>query len=271
MSDGNQGKRTAFALIQGDCVSKMRQFTTGSVDVVVTSPPYNIGVRYRTYKDTIPRQDYLQWTREWCMEVKRLLKPDGSFFLNVAGIPSNPMLPHEIVMVLRDTFVLQNTFHWIKSITVKNREGEEIPAGHFKPVNSARYVTDCHEYVFHFTPEGRTPLDRLAIGVPYTDKSNITRWKHTDGRDWRCRGNNWFIPRETIRSRRPHPATFPVQLAEWCIKLHGRNEEITVLDPFVGTGASAVAAQNCGVEKFIGIELDEEYLKAARQSYGLQL
>ena len=89
-------------------------------------------------------------------------------------------------------------------------------------------------------------LDRLALGVPYQDKSNIARWSHTGGSDLRCRGNTWFIPYETIQSRakeRPHPATFPVQLAEWCIKLHGISRTETMLDPFLGIGNSAVAAQ----------------------------
>jgi site-specific DNA-methyltransferase (adenine-specific) len=149
---------------------------------------------------------------------------------------------------------------------VETRAGEEISVGHFKPINSQRFVTDCHEPVFHLTKCGDTALDRLAVGVAYADKSNIARWGHTNGRDRRCRGNTWFVPYETIKSRanqRPHPATFPVQLAERCIKLHGRCSELSVLDPFLGIGNAAVAAQRCGVAKFIGIELDEEYLAVA--------
>ena len=110
-------------------------------------------------------------------------------------------------------FVLQNTFHWVKSITIKTRKGEEISAGHFKPINSKRFVNDCHEYVFHLTASGAVPLQRREAGVEYADKSNIARWKHTDGSDKRCRGNTWFIPYDTIKSRdndRPHPASFPV-------------------------------------------------------------
>jgi site-specific DNA-methyltransferase (adenine-specific) len=204
--------------------------------------------------------------------VKRLLKPNGSFFLNIGAAPSNPMLPHEVVLSLRDEFVLQNTFHWIKSITAETRGGDEISAGHFKPINSRRFVTDCHELIFHLTKAGDTPLDRLAVGVAYADKSNIARWGHTNGRDKRCRGNTWFVPYETIKSRanqRPHPATFTVQLAERCIKLHGRCSELAVLNPFLGLGNAAVAALRCGVAKFIGIELDEEYLTTAKQRVGL--
>jgi site-specific DNA-methyltransferase (adenine-specific) len=258
-------------LIRGDCLSVMRDLSAESVDVVVTSPPYNLGIDYSTYRDTAPREEYLRWTVQWCREVKRLLKDDGSFFLNIGAAPSNPMLPHEVVIALRELFVLQNTFHWIKSITVDTRGGEEISVGHFKPVNSKRFVTDCHEYLFHLTKRGDVPLDRLAGGVTYADKTNIARWGHTKGRDKRCRGNAWFVPYETIKSRaqqRPHPATFPIALAERCIRLHGRCEDLTVLDPFLGIGNAAVAARRCCVAAFVGVELDEEYLAVARERAG---
>ena len=116
----------------------------------------------------------------------------------------------------RTRFTGSNRSRWSRATA------ERVSAGHFKPINSKRYVTDCHEFVFHFTKSGDVPLDRLAIGVPYQHKSNISRWGHTEGRDLRCRGNTWFIPYETIQRRkkeRPHPATFPVQLAEWCIRI----------------------------------------------------
>jgi site-specific DNA-methyltransferase (adenine-specific) len=185
---------------------------------------------------------------------------------------------------LREFFLLQNTIHWIKSIAidefcsqrpVARRLDPELQMGHgalaanarsyghFKPINSPRFLNDCHEYIFHFTKSGRVELDRMALGVPYQDKSNVARWSHTRGRDLRCRGNTWFVPYETIQSRekeRPHPATFPIQLAEWCIKLHGASRVRSMLDPFLGIGNSAVAAQRCGVKKFIGFEIDETYL-----------
>jgi site-specific DNA-methyltransferase (adenine-specific) len=257
---------TKFKLIHGDCLKQMRGLPEAFVDVVVTSPPYNLGIKYGKYDDTSGRTDYLRWTVEWCREVKRLLREDGSFFLNVGASPRNPMFPHEVVLALRDEFMLQNTFHWIKSITVETRAGDSVSAGHFKPINSQRFVTDCHEYVFHLTKTGNVPLERLAVGVEYADKSNIARWGHTGGHDKRCRGNNWFVPYETIVNRdkeRPHPATFPVRLAEMCLQIHGRNAELSVLDPFLGIGNAAMAAHTCGVKQFTGIEIDEQYLGVA--------
>ena len=268
---------TKFDLRQQDCILGMSRLRDEDVELVTTSPPYNIGVGYRKYFDRQDRQSYLRWCRKWAAQVRRILKSNGSFFLNIGSAPSNPMLPYEIAIELTSAsggFVLQNTIHWIKSITIEDREGDLQSHGHFKPINSKRFLNDCHEYIFHFTKTGCVEIDRLALGVPYQDKSNIARWRHTRGSDLRCRGNTWFIPYETIQSRakeRPHPATFPVQLAEWCIKLHGpagAGRVQTMLDPFLGIGNSAVAAQRCGVKKFIGFEIDEAYLAEAKRRLG---
>jgi len=258
---------TKFDLRLGDCVDGMRQLATKSIDLVVTSPPYNLNICYGKFADDAERTSYLDWCETWALEIGRLLRPEGSLFLNLGAAPSNPMLPHELVLRLRKFFVLQNTIHWIKSIALPNEFGPgEVSRGHFKPINSPRFLNDCHEYIFHFTPEGKTQLDRLALGVPYQDKSNIARWTHTAGRDLRCRGNTWFIPYETIQRRakeRPHPATFPVQLAVNCIRLHGLTRAQSMLDPFLGIGNSAVAAKQCRLTSFIGFEIDEEYLREA--------
>jgi site-specific DNA-methyltransferase (adenine-specific) len=259
---------TDIRLIHADCVEGMREMEEASVDVIVTSPPYNLGIQYDTYDDRKPREEYLTWSGQWAAEVKRVLKEDGSFFLNIGAAPADPFLPHELALEFRDLFQLQNTFHWIKSITVEPKAGPQVSAGHFKPINSKRFVTDCHEYVFHWTKSGKVQLDRLAIGVPYQDKSNIARWGHTEGKDKRCRGNNWFIPYKTIQSRsgeRPHPATFPVQLASWCVRLHGAGADTVMMDPFNGIGHSALAALECGVSEYTGFDIDEGYLKEAKR------
>src|SRR5439155_11156514 len=174
---------TKFDLLFEDCIAGMAQLPDRHVDLVVTSPPYNLGVRYRKFSDQQDRQSYLRWCKEWAAQIGRTLKSDGSFFLNIGSAPSNPMLPHEIVLQLRETFVLQNTIHWIKSIAIEGYGGDLRSHGHFKPIKSKRFVNDCHEYIFHFTKTGRVEIDRLALGVPYQDKSNIARWRHTRGSD----------------------------------------------------------------------------------------
>jgi site-specific DNA-methyltransferase (adenine-specific) len=256
-----------YDLQHGDCVEGMGQLAEASVDLIVTSPPYNLGIDYSKYSDRADRGSYLDWCEVWATAARRVLKAEGALFLNIGAAPSNPLLPHELVLRLQKNFVLQNSIHWIKAITIEDGDGVPISRGHFKPISSPRFLNDCHEYIFHLTPTGRTPIDRLALGVPYQDKSNVARWGHTGGKDKRCRGNTWFVPYQTIKSRnrqRPHPATFPVQLAVNCIKLHGLDRVQTMLDPFLGIGNSAIAARDCGVPKFIGFEIAEAYLAEAK-------
>ena len=254
-----------------DCLEGMQKMPADSVDLVVTSPPYNIGIDYSTYKDTQDRKSFIAWCQDWAREIHRLMTDDASFFLNLGAAPADPLLPHQLILALTTEspqFILQNTFHWIKSISVETRRGETISTGHFKPINSKRFVNDCHEYLFHLTKTGKVPLERRAAGVEYADKSNIARWGHSGGEDKRCRGNNWFIPYDTIQSRnkeRPHPATFPVALAEQCIRIHGLKNTHHFLDPFNGIGSSALAAQKLKIPKYTGFDIDQNYLTVTRE------
>jgi site-specific DNA-methyltransferase (adenine-specific) len=248
-----------------------RRIAAGAVDVLVTSPPYNLGVRYRSYVDRRPREEYLDWMGTFGEAVGKALAPNGSFFLNVGGTPKDPWLPWDVARAAGRPFVLQNVIHWVKSIAIDRAAAgrsagltSDLAVGHYKPVVSDRYLHGAHEYLFHFTHRGDVRLDRLAIGVPYQDKSNVHRWAGA-GRDVRCRGNTWFLPYPTIRERsrdRPHPATFPPELPEWCVRLHGRDRARLLVDPFVGIGSSAVAAARLGID-FVGFEIDPEYLEVA--------
>ncbi|HMK37025.1 MAG TPA: site-specific DNA-methyltransferase [Desulfomonilaceae bacterium] len=262
------GPGAGIVLYKGDCLAGMsRILEPDSVDVIVTSPPYNIGIRYGRYDDGIPRDAYLEWMGNWAKLVRRVLKPDGSLFLNIGSKPSDPWIPYDVANQLRSELCLQNVINWVKSIHIENSSyGREIAlsVGHYKPINSKRYLNDAHEYIFHFTRTGSVNLDRVAIGVPYKDASNITRWKSA-APNLRCRGNNWYIPYSTIQNRaadRPHPASFPSELPQMCIKLHGLKKVAMVLDPFLGIGNTAVACARLGVP-MVGFEIDEEYLRTA--------
>ena len=120
-------------LLLGDCLQVLPTLPEGSCDLVVTSPPYNLGINYKSFKDTAPREEFLAWCREWAAEVKRVMTDDASFFLNVGAAPANPLLPHQLILALTDgsdpLFTLQNTFHWIKSISIETRAGEHSSPG----------------------------------------------------------------------------------------------------------------------------------------------
>jgi site-specific DNA-methyltransferase (adenine-specific) len=246
-------------LVLGDCLEELPKLERGSVDVVVTSPPYNLGIDYGHYDDRSSREEYLAWTRRWMPLVRDTLSPRGSFFLNIAGKPKDPWGPFEVAAIAREFFALQNTIYWVKSIAVE-LDQQTVSVGHYKPINSKRFLNDCVEFVFHFTREGTVELDRLAVGVEYADKSNVTRWKAA-GADRHCRGNAWFVPYSTIQSRdkdRPHPASFPPELAKMAIELHGVDRCAKVLDPFSGIGSTALACAQLEVDH-VGIEVDPGY------------
>jgi len=259
--------------------------------VIVTSPPYNLGIDYEVYDDTISREEYLAWTHRWLLAGRRVLSPQGSLFLNMGGKPKSPLGPEQVLMkAVEAGFVLQNKIFWVKSISVRVKtkkefveevaekagldksatkalvkafaeiEGEEgviRTVGHFKSLNSDRFVNDCVEMIYHLTREGDVDLAKRAVGVPYEDKSNLTRGTRGQHGDMRCRGNAVWIPYETIQNRdedRPHPATFPIELAEYCYKLHGVDKIKVSMDPFSGLGNAALAAARLGLNH-VGIEL----------------
>jgi site-specific DNA-methyltransferase (adenine-specific) len=255
-----------------DCLDVFKQLEPESVDVIVTSPPYNLGIAYNRYQDTLSGGEYLEWTNSWLAAAARVLRADGSLFLNVGAKPSDPWTALDVAQAARSHLRLQNIIHWIKSIAIDRSSAgaaagltRDLAIGHYKPINSDRFLNDCHEFIFHLTRDGSTSLDRLALGVPYQDQSNIARWRAAaDG--VRCRGNTWFIPYETIQRRdrdRPHPATFPSKLPEQCLRLHGLKRIQRVMDPFNGLGSTALACARLGVPEFIGADIDETYLDAA--------
>ncbi len=267
------GRNSQGTFHLGDCLDVLAQLPARSVDVIVTSPPYNMGIRYNTYQDTLSDTDYLAWTSDWIAAATRVLKPEGSLFLNVGTRPSDPWTALDVAQAARQHLKLQNIIHWVKSIAIERAStgaaaglSRDLAVGHYKPINSDRYLNDCHEFVFHFTQAGHTTIDRLALGVPYQDQSNIARWR-AGAEGVRCRGNTWFIPYETIQRRdrdRPHPATFPSRLPEQCIRLHGVSKVDLVVDPFTGLGSTAVACARLGVN-FLGADIDEQYLAEAAE------
>jgi site-specific DNA-methyltransferase (adenine-specific) len=267
------------------------------VDVIVTSPPYNINKEYGSYNDDKERDDYLNWLFKIAKSSFSILDNEGSFFLNIGGRPSDPTIPFYVAAKFVDAgYQLQNTIHWIKSIylhsedigknnvlhnpllfdqikliddeateeSIKVENNIHTSVGHFKPIVSDRFLSDLQEYVFHFTKTGNVKLKKRKIGVPYEDKSNIKRWKSGNG-DLRDRGNVWFIPYPTIQKGRPHPAVFPMKLPYLCIKLHGVKPNMLVYDPFMGIGSTALACLKLQVN-YIGTEIDEEYIKVAEDN-----
>lgn len=249
----------------GDCLEGMKNLSKESVDAVVTSPPYNLDIKYSKYKDKKPRDQYLGWIADVFLECKRVLKDDGHLFINVGYSNLDATIGLEVMSAIKNAYFLQNNIVWVKSIHVNGKT-----SGHFKPINSRRYLCPTWEHLFHFTKDGNVAIDRLSIGVEYEYyKENLRHSKSLKGvlkQNKRDKGNCWFIPyetRQTKEERGNHPATYPVKLVEDCLKMTGYNNGV-VLDPFMGTGTTAVAAKNLGWN-YIGYDIDPEYVKFSQE------
>lgn len=260
-------------IYQIDCIKFMKQWTGDKIDVIVTSPPYNINKKYSKYKDNKERAEYIKWMGKVAKLSCTILKDEGSFFLNIVGKPSDQWLALDVAKEFGNIYELQNTIHWIKSIALNKKEkgktttaiNGDLAVGHFKPINTDKYFNQCHEYIFHFTKKGDVKLDKIAIGVPYAHPSNLTRWKNRKSK--RDRGNAWFIPYKNKQGAVipiKHPTEFPEKLPYLCIKGQGITNNMLVYDPFMGLGNTALASIRLGVD-FIGTEIDRNYINIANE------
>lgn len=246
-----------YSLIAGDAIVYMDMLKSNWFDVIITSPPYNVGKDYGNYwNDSMPQADYEVFALNWIRQTKRVLANDGSFFLVTGGIPSRPRMPLEYIdRAIMCGYAVQNIIIWVKAISVKGTN-----YGHIQPINSDRYLSNAYELIIHFTKMGDVKIDRLSIGVKYTDKSNVNRFR---GEDKRCRGNVWFIPYKTRNKQAAHPAEFPSKLAEMCVRLHGKKKTKRILDPFVGVGNTMKAALKLK-KAFVGIDINPQYIDVCR-------
>lgn len=228
--------------ILGDAIEVMSSFDDNSFDAVVTSPPYNIGVDYgNLVNDNLSQDEYNEFTERWIKEALRVSKV---CVVNFGGPTSKPMNVANFMLSASKSGVVQQDIVWAKSISTEN-----FSIGHFKPVNSERFITNLYEHIFLISRDGKFKIDRLSIGVPFQDKSNISRFQSNNG-DIRCRGNIWLLPYKTRTKKLNHPATYPLELAEMMIKLV---DPLSVLDPFCGVGTTGFACESLGIS-YTGID-----------------
>ena len=307
-----------YNLIKQDCIEWMNTQEEKSIQCIITSPPYNLDIKYGTYQDDQPRESYLKWMRDVAIAAKRILSDDGHLFLNVGYSNTDPWVAMDVAQVFRQEFVLQNNFTWVKHILVNGQS-----TGIYKPIASDRFASATTESIFHFTKDGKVKVDRLAIGhrnathekYPelYSESRHIAEQRRKASRKlgfktwmdfqknagqedkekfenlmreyeeknpWdptkkKCIGNAWFIGYTPVSKlakeageedlgtresgRGGHPATFPEQLPDMCIKFSGIPQGSKVYDPFNGTGTTVLAAIKNDMHG-IGTDLDQDYL-----------
>ena len=231
----------------GDCLDLFPEVDDNSVDLVVTSPPYNLGVGYDVYVDEIPWPDYYRWSKKWMKEVYRVLKPDGRFCLNHyfscgwVGHRSAPL--QNLGCIAEDAgFKHHGVAVWDdKTLTKYTAWGSWLSA-------SSCYINSPYE--------GILILYKDVWKKDHKGISTITKEEFIES----CLGI-WKLPTE--RCRDGCPAPFPVALPRRCINLFTYKGEL-VLDPFMGGGSTAMAAIETG-RHFIGFEVSKKYCKIAEE------
>ena len=148
-----------YELNHQDCIEWMDSQPEKSLECIITSPPYNLDIKYGKYQDDMPRESYLKWIRDVAVAMKRVLKDDGQVFLNVGYSNTDPWVAMDVAQVFRQEFVLQNNITWVKHILVNDQS-----QGLYKPISSDRFASPTTESIFHFTKTGAVKVDRLAIG-----------------------------------------------------------------------------------------------------------
>lgn len=251
-------------LRHGDCLEVMKELEDGSVDCVVTSPPYNFNMNYGRYKDNLSYDSYLEIMNDVFKEIRRLLSPKGHFFLNVGFNSKNPWLAMDIASLLRSDFILRDNICWVKAI----QENEQV-RGHSQVTPSKRHLMKSWEHVFHFVLDDSVLLSENSH-IPLNEKYREVNKKRY-GKDTRKPIDSWFVPYETIGcwgnktkkdTKANHPAIYPEKLVEMCLDMC--DDVDMVLDPFVGTGTTAVVCSKRKID-CIGIDIDEEYLSLAKE------
>jgi len=220
----------------------MSELPDSSVALMVTSPPYNVG---KEYDSDLSLEEYLRLLRRVLFETFRVLIPGGRAAINVANLGRRPYIPlNSYIHTLAQSigFLMRGEIIWVKS---KGMSGSCAWGSWMSASNPI--LRDLHEYILVFS-KGR--FDR-----PEKGRSTITKDEFISATT-----SLWYIPPESAK-RIGHPAPFPVTLIERLIHLYTFEEDV-ILDPFMGSGTTAVAAIKTK-RRFVGYETKKEYVDIA--------
>jgi DNA modification methylase len=219
----------------------MDELANASIHLMVTSPPYNVG---KHYDENLNIDEYRSFIKQVMGEVYRVLVPGGRVCLNLANLGRKPYIPLESYItedMISLGFLMRGQVIWDKASSA----GGSTAWGSWTSAANPT-LRDIHEYILIFSKE------TFSRPKPPGRHSTITKEDFLE-----CTKSIWRFPSESAK-RIGHPAPFPVELARRCIELYTYHNEI-VLDPFMGSGSTALAAVKCE-RRFIGYEIDRDYI-----------
>ena len=236
-------------IIHGDCIGVMQDIPSDSIDVTFADPPFNLKKKYGTYKDKKETDDYLNWCRQWIHEMVRITKPSGSIFVH--------NIPKWLLYYAGFLNEVADFRHWIAWDAPTSPMGKTLQPSHYGILFYAKNQQENKFYEIRY-PHRRCRKCEYLL-KDYGGKKKIL---HPFGP---LVSDNWSdIHRiRHNKHRDPHPCQLPVHLLERLI-LMSTDEGDIVLDPFMGTGTTAVAAARLG-RKVIGIDLDPQYVEITQR------
>ncbi len=239
----------------------MDELPDSSVHLMVTSPPYNVG---KDYDEDLSLDEYRAFLKRVMAEVYRVLVPGGRACINIANLGRRPYLPlHAFVIqdMLSLDFLMRGEVIWEKG---SSASPSTAWGSWMSPTNPT--LRDTHEYILIFCKQSFTrPNPEKRVSTIERDgflQDTKSVWKVVGTHEDIGISTVWDFPAEQAK-RVGHPAPFPVDLPYRLIQLYTFEGEV-VLDPFMGSGTSAVAAVKAG-HHFVGYEIDSDYIAIAER------
>lgn len=245
--------------IYNDDCTKVPELKDGSVDLIITSPPYNVDLNYNSYKDSSSYAEYMEFNRRWLTRMLELGKDDARFCLNV------PLDKHKSghQSSYADITVLAQEVGWKYQTTIiwnKSNISKRTAWGSWKSASAPNVIAPVEVLVVFYKNSWKklNPGDSTITGQEFQDYTN-GMWTFNGETNQGGWGRTWS---ESNLGGVNHPAPFPVELPMRCIKLFSYESDV-VLDPFLGTGTTLAA---CALtrRKGVGIELDVKYCEASK-------